>query len=261
MSTYAPIKGVLFDMDDTLIDWSGFSGDWRSIEHRHLKRVYDYLVEQKRPLRVNFEQFATRFGHHVQDLWVEARTTLRAPHLVKALQHVLEECGFSVDDTISIDDCIAAYAWEPVPGVKVFPDVKDGLAAILAKGIKIGVLTNAFQPMDMRDIELEAYGLLEYFTDEDVRMSAADAGYLKPSEKVFEYALEKMGTTASETIYVGDNPVADVDGAQGAGLRGVLRVNYDHVPLTSNLIVPDATIKSFAELVPILDQWGIAASS
>lgn len=257
MSATAPIKGVLFDMDDTLIDWHGFGGDWRAIEHRHLKRVYDFLVENKRPLRVNFEQFSTRYGYYVRDLWVEARTTLRAPHMVKALHYTLKQFGFHEDDHISIDDCVAAYAWEPVPGVSVFPDVPAGLEAILDSGLKIGVLTNAFQPMALRDRELEAYGLLGYFTDA-ARVSAADVGYLKPSEQIFQYALDKMGTKPEETIYVGDNPVADIAGSQGAGMRGLLRINYETPPLTSGLIVPDAAINSFHELLPILDEWGIA---
>lgn len=258
MSDQTPVRAVLFDMDDTLIDWHGFDGGWRSIERRHLQRVYDFLVGKQRPLRVNFEHFAAVYGDHVQELWANARTTLRAPHLVEALQHALGQCGFHQDDDISIEDCLAAYAWGPVPGVAVFPDVKAGLEAIIAKGLTIGILTNAFQPMRLRDRELDAYGLLDYFPDEATRMSAADAGYLKPSRQVFQFALERLGTAPAETIYVGDNPVADIAGAQGAGMRGVLRVNHDQPPLTSGLIVPDATIHNLHELLDVLDKWGVA---
>ena len=46
----ARIRAVLFDMDDTLIDWSGAQGDITSIETRHLRNVYHYLAQQNHPL-------------------------------------------------------------------------------------------------------------------------------------------------------------------------------------------------------------------
>ena len=40
------LKAILFDMDDTLIDWSGFKLSWREREAIHLRGVYDYINEQ-----------------------------------------------------------------------------------------------------------------------------------------------------------------------------------------------------------------------
>ena len=33
----ADLKAVLFDLDDTLIDWSGFNSDWAAMEQNHLR--------------------------------------------------------------------------------------------------------------------------------------------------------------------------------------------------------------------------------
>jgi len=44
----------------------------------------------------------------------------------------------------------------------------------------------------------------------------------KPDLAIFEEALRRAGTSAAQTIYVGDNYYADAVGARRAGLRPVL---------------------------------------
>lgn len=249
------IKGVLFDMDNTLIDWHGFDGNWFEMEREHLGKVLNFLETAGRPLEASLDDFAQTYTELTRDAWATARSTLRAPHMGKLLMQALAHYGFEPDETVRAADCIKAYDWKPASGVALFPDVIEGLDAILERGLKIGIVTNASQPMHLRDIELEAFGLLNYFPDATCRISAADVGYLKPNVKIFEYALQQLGTTAQETIYVGDNPVADIAGAQAAGLRAVLRINRETPPLISGLIVPDAAINSFTELLPLLDNW------
>jgi putative hydrolase of the HAD superfamily len=48
-----------------------------------------------------------------------------------------------------------------------------------------------------------------------------EAGVAKPSPEIFMRALNLLGAQPSETLFVGDNPVADVVGAQSAGIPAV----------------------------------------
>lgn len=249
------LRGILFDLDDTLIDWSGFHGDWRIIERKHLQQVYDFLRTSKRPLSCELDVFANAYGSMVMEAWAAARSSLRAPHLGHILQQTLERFGFTPDDEITLEDCLDAYEWGPVPGVVVFPDVPKVLQEFVNRGVRIGIVTNAAQPMRLRDSELHAYGLLEYFSIPAARIAAADVGYLKPDPSIFQHALEALDTTAEETVFVGDNPVADIAGAQAAGMRAVLRVKKPAQALISGLIQPDAAINSLEELPTILDDW------
>ena len=59
----------------------------------------------------------------------------------------------------------------------------------------------------------------------------------------------------NEAVFVGDNPVADVAGAQGAGLQAVLRVRKPAPVMLSGLIVPDHAINSLQEMPDVLDNW------
>jgi len=248
------VKGVLFDLDNTLIDWRE-AGDWGFTERKHLDLVHGFLEEHDRPLTCSTNHFAQSFRDAAIDAWEESRTTLRAPHIVKVMQTVLAELGFEPDEIISMNMVMEAYEWGIVEGVKTFPDVPPALEKLIDDGIKIGIVTNAWQPMWMRDPELKHHKLLKYFPEQKLRISAADVGYLKPHPTIFMHALKQMGTKPQNTLFIGDNPAADISGAQKAGMRAVLRVNGDDVPRISDLIVPDATIHSFDELLLLVEDW------
>jgi putative hydrolase of the HAD superfamily len=69
----------------------------------------------------------------------------------------------------------------------------------------------------------------------------------KPETLIFERALELAGTSAHETMYIGDNYFADIVGSRRAGLTPV---HYDPIRL-----FPEAectVIKSFAEIPALL---------
>lgn len=249
------LKAILFDMDDTLIDWSGWSGEWRSLERRHLQQVYELLASASRSLNTDMETFIGHYSGLLRDAWIAARANLLAPHNGKLLLQSLSHFGFVEDEQLGIHECIQAYNWRGAPGVCVFPDVPPMLTKFQQLGIKMGIVTNASQPMQMRDTELEAFGLLQYFPDKPARISAADVGYLKPHEAIFTHALNALGTTAEETVFIGDNPVADIAGAQSAGMKAILRVTSPAPSLISGLIVPDAAINSLEELPKILDEF------
>ncbi len=245
------LKAILFDLDDTMLDWSGFSGEWRQYEEQRLRGVYNYLQENQLTTP-DFETLVETYLVNTRDGWAAARSNLRAPNMAHIMRSTLEQLG-AIGDTFDINQCLERYAWGPVPGVSVFPDVPPILQQLIDRGIRLGIVTNASQPMWMRDREIEQYDLLRYFPS--CRFSAADAGYLKPHPSIFRQALDCLGTSPEETIFVGDNPVADIAGAQAAGMRAVLRVKKPPPPLISGLIIPDRAINTFYELNDVLEEW------
>jgi putative hydrolase of the HAD superfamily len=245
------LKAVIFDMDDTLIDWSQRSQEWIEYEQHHLQLVFDYIAREVHPLRV-IDDFYEVIRRLSREAWLDAERGLRAPHLGSVMARALEELGVP-SDQINIDACLRAYDWQPVRGVAAYPDAAEALPILVSHGIKIGLITNAYQPMWMRDRELQAFGLLGHFAD--CRLSAADVGYLKPHPAIFEAALHCLSVQANEAVFIGDNPEADIAGAQSVGMRAILRVGAKAPPLISGLIVPDGAINSLQELLPILDTW------
>lgn len=252
----AKLKAVLFDLDDTLIDWGEMSESWHEMEVRHLGHLYQHVQSVGGMLTADLPTFSEHYARRVRDAWTSARSTLRAPHLGKIIAETLTHFGYPVADEQTLKACLTAYNWGAVKGVTVFPEVPHVLEELNQHGVKVGIVTNAHQPMWLRDIELAQYDLLRFFPHEGSRTSAADAGYLKPHPQVFQRVLDALGVTAHETVFVGDNPVADIAGAQGMGMRGVLRARRNGAPpLISGLIVPDAMIRDMTELLHRLDEW------
>ena len=245
------LKAILFDLDDTLLDWSGFNQEWPSFERQYLRRVFDYVGTVTIPL-LDFDSFVTAFHSRVREAWRAGRGTLIAPNIGMEMVAVAEAEG-APKGALTVEGCLAAYDWHAVPGTKLFPEVPEAMALIREQGVKTAIVTNAAQPMYLRDVEIEEHGLLTYFPD--CRVSAADAGYLKPHPSIFQLALDQLGVTAEEAVFVGDNPVADIAGAQAVGMQAVLRITKPVPPMLSGLIIPDAAVNTMDELPHILDEW------
>lgn len=247
------LKAILFDLDDTLLDWSARAQSWDDFNHKHMHYVFDYVSKNIYPLGTKHQLYEASIKLTSQ-LWADAKETLRAPHIGEVLIETFVEFGVPRDRLIA-DALIDAYDWGPFPGVAPFVDTLEVLPRLRQKGLCLGLITNAFQPIRMRMRELEAYGLLEYL-DNRCLISAADIGYLKPHPTIFKVALEALGVTADEVVFVGDSREADVAGAQNVGIRAIQRVNEETTkPLGNANIVPDAKISNLHQLESLLEKW------
>lgn len=246
------LKAVLFDLDDTLIDWSKFDGDYFELEKPHFEAVHGHVTQAGHALP-KVEDLVDTFRELAQQAWAEGRETLVSPHLPRLLMETLQRHDVP-EDAFEQDEIMKVYRWGKVPGVTVFKEVPETLETLLAADVKIGIVTNAFQTMMMRDQELEEHGLLQYF--ETCRFAAADVGYLKPHPAIFKAALECIGTEPEETVFVGDNLNADVAGAQRVGMKAVWRdTGYHSSRMSLGVIEPDAKIKKLDQMLPSLDTW------
>lgn len=247
-----PVKAILFDLDDTLIDWSGFKGNWWELEPTHLRHVYSYL-SSLHPMPVNSETFIEEFSKRSRAGWSQARDSLISPHLGKLLVETAEAVGVP-KKYIDHDRLLIEYQWGVAEGTTVFPEVPKVLEKLISHGFHLGIITNSFVPMSLRDIELKAHGLINYFPR--CRFSAADAGYLKPHPEVFRVALKTLGVTHKEAIFVGDSLPADIVGAQSIGMKAVWRKTHTNTGhLRESQVVPDAQLRTLDDLLGIIALW------
>lgn len=248
---FMKLKAVLFDMDDTLIDWGKRAIDWEEHERRHLANVFDYIVAEVHPLQER-EAFYRQVREHSRQGWLEAEAALRAPSYADALRRALLEVGVPAG-RIDTDRCMSLYGWGLLDGIAAFPEAAEVLALLRDHGLQIGLVTNASVSMRYRDSELEQVNLLQFFAD--CRIAAVDVGYIKPHRAIFEAALERLGVHPGEAVFVGDNPVADIHGAQQVGMKAVLRLLDHRETVIPPEIQPDGQIRTLHELLPLLDNW------
>jgi len=102
---------------------------------------------------------------------------------------------------------------------KASDDTRSTLDVLRRKGMKLGVITNGRVEWQQR--KLDALGISSCF--DTVLISEAE-GVQKPDAEIFLRAVSRLGVSASEALFVGDHPEADIGGALSAGMRAVWRV-------------------------------------
>jgi putative hydrolase of the HAD superfamily len=111
----------------------------------------------------------------------------------------------------------AVYAtFTDLANYRLFPDVLATLEALLASGLTLGVVSNFEEWLERL---LESLEVTRFFA---IRVISGVEGVEKPDPRIFRLALERTGTHASESVYVGDSPTFDVEPARSVGMFAVL---------------------------------------
>lgn len=242
------ITAVLFDFDDTLIDWSTRTKSWEEISLINIGNVHDYLTQSGHKLPP-IKQFHHQYHTILQKSWDRANTTWESVCFANVLLDTFEACHLD-SNHINLDTIMRVYNWQPMPGVLPYQETIPVLEYLRQNKYKIGLITNAMMPMWMRDVELRHYQLLDYF---DVRLTSGDVGYIKPHPAIYLEALKHLNASPQQAIFVGDRPANDVAGANNAGMISVW-LNPPHIKEKLNGVEPDYTITNLDQLLPILER-------
>jgi putative hydrolase of the HAD superfamily len=151
---------------------------------------------------------------------------------------VLEEAGFRGDLEPCIEGIIRVFS-DPST-FRLFPDVKETLATLRERGVRLGVISNWGE--DLRRI-LEGLGILHHFS---VALDSATERLEKPDPALFRRALERMGASPGEALHVGDDPDKDARAARSQGMTGVL------LDRSGGARFEGPTIRSLSELLALI---------
>ena len=135
--------------------------------------------------------------------------------------------------------------------INIFPGVKELLISLKEKGYKTGLVTSRLVWSTM--LGLEKYEIKEYF---DVVITADDTDKHKPDPAPIYAALEKLGSKAEESIFVGDTRF-DIMCAANAGVKSVLVAWTIALPEEERTgeNAPDHTIETAGELLQVLEKY------
>lgn len=241
------IQAVLFDFDDTLIDWSQRTKSWEELSQYGIGKIHDYLTARGHRLPGK-KRCHQQYYELLKQSWDRANETLESVCFAAVLADTF--LAFELDITrINFNEVMLVYEWGPIPGVKPYDDTIPVLDYLQQQGYKIGLITNAMLPMWMRDIELRHYQLIHYF---DTRLTSGDVGFIKPHPAIYQQALAELDTTPEQAVFIGDRPANDIAGAINAGLVSIW-MNPPHLALDLDGLKPNYTITKLSDLLPILD--------
>lgn len=199
--------GVLFDIDDTLVDTRGAFAEAMA----EIARVYlpglaaehhgEVLATWRRDVGGHYRAYTRG-----EQTFREQRMT-RANELMAAFGGpVLADAAY--EQWAAVFESAFAGAW------RAFPEAAATVDALLAAGIRVGALSNAATDYQVR--KLAAVGLGERVP---MLVGVDVLGVGKPDPRVFLEAARRLGTLPEETLYVGDELDIDAGGAMTAGLQ------------------------------------------
>lgn len=216
-----PIAGVLFDLDNTLIDRDLAFASWA----RHFA-VSTLLVcdeiEMQRVVAQLTELDASGYG--AKPAMFEAiRATY--PRFAGAAQAHADQFPHELRLHLSPPDVRAM----------------EMLAGLAQAGIPWGIVTNG-SPTQLKKIERVGLGHATCIIVSGV------IGIRKPERAIFEAAAQGIGIDPAQVLFVGDNIEADIIGAANAGMRTAWMRRGRDWPNHESGIVPDFVIDHVAEI-------------
>ena len=159
---------------------------------------------------------AERFREHYEPLFWAPGTIeeIEYPGLVREL---LRHFDVEVSDDELMRFLEAEHtAW--APAFVMGATTHALLEALRKRDLKLGLVSNAFDPPWILHRDLERMGLAERL---DFAVFSSEVGRRKPDPAIFETALEALGVEAGEAMFVGDRLYEDVRGAGELGMTTV----------------------------------------
>jgi len=195
------IQVIAFDLDDTL--WAV-----RPVIINAEKRLDEWL-QQEVP-RLNYDVSSMRELRHdlleEEPVLVNKITEFRRCLIERAM--LLSQ--IDANEATNLSNQAMAVFLTARNDVEFYEGAIDAISMLADKFI-LGALTNG-------NADISRLGLDSYFS---FAFSAEEVGAPKPADNLFKRALAHTGTEPQQMIYVGDNPVLDIDAANRVGLHTV----------------------------------------
>lgn len=194
------IKAIIFDLDDTL----------------YCEK--DYVRSGYRAVAKELPKIENAYGK----LW----SAFEEGHA--AIDKVLSDEGVFTPELK--ERCVSVYR-SHIPEIKLCEGVAEMLAALRAKGIKLGIITDG-RPEGQRN-KIMALGLENMVDEIIVTDELGGAIFRKPCDISFRIMQRKMGVPFESMVYVGDNLTKDFIAPKQLGIRAIWFDNADGVHKTS----------------------------
>lgn len=212
------IKGVIFDLDDTLYS-----------EKEYAKSGYKAVAEY-----LGDTAYSDRLWHFFES---------GKP----AVDELLEELGRE-----SEKDAVLDVYRSHKPNLHLYEGVREMLIKLRDRGIKTGIITDG-RPDGQRS-KISALGLEELVDDIIVTDELGGVQFRKPCDIAFRIIQNRWRLPASQIVYVGDNPAKDFQAPKQLGMKSVYFENTDGLYFFKSAEVNITKVTNILELKKLMCQ-------
>lgn len=234
----AYIKAVIFDFIGTLVNVENY--DLENSKAKLCKAIAE----------AGFNVSAERFMEAYSKAHEKYRV-IRYQELVEVtnaiwISEALNNLGFpTTPEDTRIKTAVNAFFEDYVGTLQLRPCARNMLKKLVSD-YKLGLISN-FTYAPVIYAGLRKLDINRFF---NAILVSEETGWRKPNTKIFQEALRRLGVTAEETIYVGDSPAEDIEGARTVGMKTVFVPSqfYAFEDMVKNQQKPDLIVKDVCEL-------------
>ena len=228
---------LLFDLDDTLLDYSASGRQcWQEL-----------FLEYAPRFGISEEQLSTAHQQASGWYWSDVerhrlgRLDLKAARR-QVLRLTLEKLG--IHRPALGDEMADEFSMRREPLIRPFPGMIETLHELQRRGIRMGLVTNGSREFQRNKIL--RFDLARYF---EAIIIEGEFGMGKPDRRVFLSALEQLRANPAQAWMIGDDLLRDLQPAGQLGLGTVWEdIEKGGLPAGSP-IVPMLTVQSVADLI------------
>ena len=235
MIQHQDLVAVIFDLDRTLIE---HTRDIRDL----CRETFDTFADDLSP--VTLEEFWGTFWSKNRDTWYMMVDGVLAGDVARLYSFVNTLRALRVDERLA-GSMLEDWEGRIIAATRLFDDALPVMERLRRADLRLGIVTNGYTAMQSRKIRHHRLAAKVDFV-----LISEEAGLHKPDKAIFDLALAKAGATAQRSLFVGDTPSTDIDGARNAGLHATLIDVDDARTDFQNDGVPK--IRRLEELLPLL---------
>jgi len=202
------IRHIFFDLDNTL--WDHRKNAWLTLKEIFVREK----VRENHQL--NFEEFHKEYFTINENLWAQIRDGKIDKEYLRKHRFYNSFLFFGIDDFELSQRFEHNFLDEILNYNELVPGAFELLEYLSEKKYHLHILSNGFHEVTYRKTELS--GIKNYFK---TITSADEINIRKPQPEIYQYALDKASASKEESIMIGDDWIADVEGAKSFGLEAI----------------------------------------
>lgn len=200
------MQHIFFDLDNTL--W-----DHRQNAKLTLKEIFD-REEVAQTCQINFEDFHREYFTVNERLWAQIRDGEITKEFLRHHRFYDTLLFFGIDNIALAQKIESQFLDEILNHNELVEGAFEILEYLSERGYKLHILSNGFREVTFRKCEYS--GIKNYF---QTITSADEIDIRKPNAAVFTYALKKAQAEISDSVMIGDDWIADVEGGKAFGMK------------------------------------------
>lgn len=231
------LKGIFFDVDDTLFSTTQFA-------ERARRNGINAMIQMG--LRVDPDEAFVELGDVIAEF-----SSNYGNHYDKFLNRLPRSASAGLNPSLLVAAAVVAYHETKFRELSAYEDVVTCMRMMATKPLMMGVITAGLRVKQAEKII--RLGIWRYVDPRAVFITD-EVGIGKPNPKLYLRACETMGLDPQECMYVGDHPLHDIDPANKIGMVTVWNQREGRHLGVRGKTRPNYVIFNFWDLIAILQK-------